>query len=146
MLESDWLGGAETVRKITTAERVRARMDNKHCNKTPKSSKRGLGFDFLVWFFALFKSLTVSFLVGCQSTAKAVAVLNPIPQCRFLMVVRPQKHFSLVARDKLVMWDFTYDRTIIKLTARFVPRWYRILLLQPALRVPVMQTKLDGSF
>ena len=64
MLESDWLEGAKTVRKIATAESVRARMDNKHWNKTPESSTRGLGFDFLsvlVWFFALFS--TVSFLM-----------------------------------------------------------------------------------
>jgi hypothetical protein len=57
MLESDWLEGAKTVRKIATAVSVRARIDNKHWNKTRKSSTRGLGFDFiidtsvLVWFF-----------------------------------------------------------------------------------------------
>jgi hypothetical protein len=93
MLESDWLEGAKSVRKIATAASVRARMDNKHWNKTPKSSKRGLGFDFLFqlrntvqyvfWFdsfglvFCFLFSTVTSFLMGCVSqTAKAVAVLK----------------------------------------------------------------------
>jgi hypothetical protein len=84
MLESDWLEGAKTVRKIATAASVRARMGNKYWNNSPKNSTRGLGFDFLikvfwfglVWFawfgFLLFVLDRESFLMGCVGqTAKA---------------------------------------------------------------------------